>query len=171
MNDYTFEDLRFMYGTGRSFVKSGTGRDRVYGYRNGIMTKIGDLEVQEWRKLMLELIERAGEKELLHQLILWEKENNALRLSKDELELEALQIHSYRLFDDPEWVCFISFNKRFRPGYLETTTVPLRLILPDCCQVLGQVTQAMIDKGHRLSDGKVCCPTCGKWTTYSLLSE
>lgn len=171
MHDYTFDDLRFMYYTGRSYVKSGTGRDRVYGYRNGVQTKIGDLEVREWRQLMLDLIERAGEKDLFHQLLLWEKEQNVIRLSKDELEFEALRDHSYRLFDDPEWVDFVAFNQRFRPGYLESTTVSLCRIMPDCCRTPGLVTQAMIDRGLRCSGGTVCCPICGKWTTFSLLPK
>ena len=38
------EDVRFMYGTGRVIYISGTGRDKIYDYRNGCMTKIGDIE-------------------------------------------------------------------------------------------------------------------------------
>ena len=171
MHDYTFDDLRFMYYTGRSYVKSGTGRDRVYGYRNGVQTKIGDLEVHEWRQLMLDLIECTGEKELFQQLLRWEKEHDPASLSKDELEFETLRAHSYRIFDDPEWVYFIAFNQRFRPSYLETAAVKLCRIMPDCCRTPGLVTQAMIDRGRLCSNGTVCCPICGRWTTYILLPK
>lgn len=44
----TFEDLRCHFGTGRSYVISGTGRDRKTGYRTGVQTDVGDIEVSEW---------------------------------------------------------------------------------------------------------------------------
>ena len=37
----TFEDLRCHFGTGRSYVISGTGRDRKTGYRTGVQTDVG----------------------------------------------------------------------------------------------------------------------------------
>lgn len=39
----TFADLRVHYYTGRSYLISGEGRDKVFGYRHGVMTDIGDL--------------------------------------------------------------------------------------------------------------------------------
>ena len=37
----TFADLRVHYYTGRSYLISGEGRDKVFGYRHGVMTDIG----------------------------------------------------------------------------------------------------------------------------------
>ena len=34
----TFADLRVHYYTGRSYLISGEGRDKVFGYRHGVMT-------------------------------------------------------------------------------------------------------------------------------------
>ena len=41
----TFAALRVHYYTGRSYLISGEGRDKVFGYRHGVMTDIGDLPV------------------------------------------------------------------------------------------------------------------------------
>ena len=41
----TFSDLRAHYGTGRAYLISQKGREKKYGYRKGIQTDIGDLEV------------------------------------------------------------------------------------------------------------------------------
>lgn len=41
-NPISFEDLRIKYSTGRSYVISGTGRNRKYGYRTGKMCNLGD---------------------------------------------------------------------------------------------------------------------------------
>ena len=48
MNEYTFSDLRCYYQTGRSYVVSGEGRNRVYGYRTGVQCELGDIERDEW---------------------------------------------------------------------------------------------------------------------------
>ena len=62
--ELTFADLRHHFGTGRAYIKSGSGRDRVYGYRRGIMTDIGDIEESEWKGLMLDLIQRSNEMDI-----------------------------------------------------------------------------------------------------------
>ena len=66
--DLTFEDLRAHFGTGRSYIKSGSGRDAVYGYRSGVMTNIGDIEENEWAQLMMDLVIRSGETALQEQI-------------------------------------------------------------------------------------------------------
>lgn len=48
----TFDDLYFMYGTGRNYLISGTGRHKTTGYRQGVMCKLGDL-VQAERKHLI----------------------------------------------------------------------------------------------------------------------
>lgn len=58
-----FEDLRKRYGTGRSYTISGSGKNRVTGYRTGVMTNIGDIEVSQWERLVHELISRNQEEE------------------------------------------------------------------------------------------------------------
>ena len=63
-----FEDLRKRYGTGRSYTISGSGKNRVTGYRTGVMTNIGDIEVSQWERLVHELISRNQEEELYAHL-------------------------------------------------------------------------------------------------------
>ena len=57
MREFTFDDLRCRHFTGRSYIKSGEGRNRVYGYRTGIQCDLGDVEQSEWFRMVRELIE------------------------------------------------------------------------------------------------------------------
>ena len=41
----TFEDLSVHFFTGRSILLSGSGRDKKYSYRSGVMTDVGDIEL------------------------------------------------------------------------------------------------------------------------------
>ena len=88
--ELTFADLRHHFGTGRAYIKSGSGRDRVYGYRRGIMTDIGDIEESEWKGLMLDLIQRSNEMDIYEALKRWSKECCAWLHSKAEVEEYAL---------------------------------------------------------------------------------
>ena len=72
----TFADLRVHYYTGRSYLISGEGRDKVFGYRHGVMTDIGDLPEAEWTRLAKQLIRQSGEQELYQQLFAWEREQS-----------------------------------------------------------------------------------------------
>lgn len=63
----TFADLRVHYYTGRSYLISGEGRNKVFGYRHGVMTDIGDLPEAEWTRLAKRLIRQSGEQELYQQ--------------------------------------------------------------------------------------------------------
>lgn len=109
-SELTFSDLRHHFGTGRAFIKSGSGRDAVYGYRCGVMTDIGDIEESEWMQLMMDLIKRSGEEDLQMQLRQWAKDRCAWLHTKKEIELYALELHSSRIFDNPKWVDFELFN-------------------------------------------------------------
>ena len=39
----THKDLHAHFSTGQSILLSGSGRDKKYGYRNGIQTDLGDI--------------------------------------------------------------------------------------------------------------------------------
>lgn len=158
------EDIRFMYGTGRAIYISGTGRDKVYDYRNGCMTKIGDIEEGEWLSLMRFLIERDGEQELFKQLLTWETENDFCDSDKQTLERDTLIKHSMRIFDDVKWVDYVRFNQRFRPD--ELTKSILVDIVTDCCGTPDVQTIELVDKWP-----KVTCPKCGTYTTFKKKGE
>lgn len=158
------EDVRFMYGTGRAIYISGTGRDKVYDYRNGCMTKIGDIEEGEWISLMKFLIERDGEQDLFKQLLAWEIEHNFCDSDKKTLERDTLIRHSMRLFDNVKWVDFVRFNQRYRPE--ELTKAVLVDIVTDCCGTTDVQTVELINEWP-----KVTCPRCGTYTTFKKKGE
>ena len=158
------EDIRFMYGTGRAIYISGTGRDKVYDYRNGCMTKLGDIEEGEWLSLMRFLIERDGELELFKQLLAWEKEHDFCDSDRKTLERDTLIRHSMRLFDNVKWVDFVRFNQRYRPE--ELTKAVLVDIVTDCCGTTDVQTVELINEWS-----KVTCPRCGTYTTFKKKGE
>lgn len=161
----TFSDLRHMYGTGRAVLLSGEGRNKVYGYRHGIRCALGDIELTDWQKMMKELIRRSREEELHRQLTLWVKEHSYTQRDKAEFEQEVLELHSLRIFDNPEWVGFIPFNQKYRPDAL--IGIPLVTACSECCGTPFVTTQARID-----CDGKeqTYCGICGRWSPYQILS-
>ena len=158
------EDVRFMYGTGRAIYISGTGRDKIYDYRNGCMTKIGDIEEGEWISLMKFLIERDGEQDLFKQLLAWEIEHNFCDSDKKTLERDTLIRHSMRLFDNVKWVDFVRFNQKYRPE--ELTEAVLVDIVTDCCGTTDVQTVELINEWS-----KVTCPRCGTYTTFKKKGE
>lgn len=160
----TFDDLRYQFGSGRSYLISGEGRNRKYGYRRGVVCKLGDIERHEWEQMMLDLIHRSGEDELFQHLSLWYKESCALHKSENEIKRSALIWHSLRLFDDPAWVDYLKFNQRFRPQTLEN--VPIAYVRTECCEKLFMTTQALLKKAH---DGKTYCQICGRWSPFVIL--
>ena len=56
----TCSDLRVHYGTGRAFLGREEGRKKIYGYRKGIKTDVGDLEEKDWIQLASDLILKSG---------------------------------------------------------------------------------------------------------------
>lgn len=115
VEDLSFEDLRKRYGTGVGYLISDHGRGRkTYGYRLGIMTQIGDIELSVWRKLMRNLIEKAGEQNLYDTLKEWVRSFPWLK-DEEDIEQYALELHSARIFDNAQWVDYLEFNQRYRP--------------------------------------------------------
>lgn len=107
----THADLRAHYGTGQAVLLSGSGRDKKYGYRNGIQTNIGDIRSDIWCELVRELVIRSGEETLYANLAAWEKERNYCSRTKSELEEHTLQLYAMRIFDMPDWVDYAAFSE------------------------------------------------------------
>ena len=114
----TFTELRVHYRTGRAYTISGSGRDRVTGYRSGIMCDLGDIEESEWCQMVRDLIDQSGEKELHNQLLEYIRETYPWCKTKAEREQEALELHTCRIFDNKKWVSFTEFNQKYRPEVL-----------------------------------------------------
>lgn len=107
----TFRDLRCRYNTGRAIRVEGKGARKKVEYRLGVQTEIGDFEVHEWMNLMRDLIHRSGEDQLQQRLLAF-VEQEMPWLHKDfERQLEALELHARRIFENPKWVAYQNFNK------------------------------------------------------------
>jgi len=118
VSDLSFSDLRVHYFTGVSVRRLGDQRSKSSGYRNGVMTGLGDLAFPVWETLIRDLIYRSGEDELLNALIVWLVATPWLRTEYDK-ELYALELHAGRIFDNPDWVDYIEFNRKYRPDKLQ----------------------------------------------------
>lgn len=106
----TFKDLRCHFETGQSYVISGRGRDRKTGYRTGIQTNVGDIEVSEWKMLMKDLIRRSDEEFLYKLLFQWVSQNIPWLHTKQEYELYSLKLHAMRIFENPDWADYEAFK-------------------------------------------------------------
>lgn len=162
----TFEDLAVQTRSGRAFIISGEGRSRKYGYRHGVTCRLGDIEQNEWQKMMLELIQRFGEDDLYSQLLTWLKEHNYCSESTGALEHKTLELHSMRIFEDEKWVDFIKFNQRFCLQTLDGVAVAYARC--DCCDKNFMTTQALLNAS---TDGTTCCQICGRWSKFTLWGE
>ena len=161
----SFSTLKWGVGTGID-TSTGKGAYKKASYRLGVMTELGDIEETLWYQLMEQLIERQGEQCLLDFLIQWEREHNYRKQSAADIRKEALQSHSHRIFDNPRWVCFIPFNRQFRPSVLEQARIVT--VINECCGLPGEVTREQIDGAH---SGTVCCPHCGRWSPFEIVRK
>ena len=156
LDTITFSDIHWRYGTFQPY-STGSGRDKKYFSRSGVATPIGDIQEDLWYQVAEHIAKREGEEWLVDALTQWNKEHNYMKESPSELRKDALQSYSHRLYDNPRWVDFIPFNRRFRPEVLESAR--LVTIVTDCCKIPEQVTQEQIDGARK---GEVSCPHCGR---------
>lgn len=163
-DDITFDNLRYQCGTGRAYTISGSGRNRATGYRTGVQTKLGDIEISNWMELMQKLIEKSGEQDLHAALIEWLSEHNYRKAGKSEIAREAMELHSNRIFDNEEWLDFLTFNQRYRPEVLSgVETVD---VFTGCCQQWGTVTKRRLEWDRSVYGKRVSCPVCGRLSEY-----
>ena len=159
-----FEDLRHLGKTGRSYLISGDGRNRKYGFRSCVSCKLGDIEQSEWQQMMRDLIHRSGEDKLFDQMLTWLKEHNYCSDTEKQLESKASELHSMRILENAAWVDFIKFNQRFRPQILDG--IPIAYVRTECCNELFITTQALLKNAH---NGTTCCQICGRWSPFVIL--
>ena len=115
LSELTPANLNIHYFTGRSYTVSGSGRDRVTRYRSGMQTDIGDVEENEWIRLAKESIHRAGEDDIQAALLAYVKDNCAWRKTVKEQEVEALELHCARIFENARWCDYQMFRERYWP--------------------------------------------------------
>lgn len=114
LDGLTFEKVSLKYGTGRSNTFN-TPNGKKTSYRHGVMTEIGDIEVSVWMQIVEYLIRKANEIELYNNLLEWVTDTMKWSESEAERRKYALELHAARIFDNPKWVDYIAFNKKYRP--------------------------------------------------------
>ena len=114
VDSLAFQDLRVHFFTGKAVLLSGSGKDKKYTYRSGVMTDVGDIELSLWRELVHGLIENAHEQVLYEQLLKWVKDCCPFQHTRVEIETYALELHASRIFDNPQWTAYDVFNQQYR---------------------------------------------------------
>ena len=110
LSNLTFENLRVCYGTGQAVLLSGSGRNKKYGYRSGIQTELGDIEISVWRELVKRLVIRNNDQKLLSCYKKWLKSTKNW-LKPEEIEHEALELYTYQMKDNTEWYDYEAFKE------------------------------------------------------------
>ncbi len=155
-----FFDLRLHYGTGQAY-RIPHPHKKLTGYRSGVQTDIGDIEVHEWRRLVTELIECKGEQELFKQLLEWAKEH-CIPSEKNDINHEALVLHARRIFDDEAWYDFIPFNEKYRPERLKIAT--FTTVITDCCKTEIRMTVRQVETNYNHC---LHCPACKQYVSFT----
>ena len=153
----THKDLHAHFSTGQSILLSGSGRDKKYGYRNGIQTDLGDIRNDVWSDLVRELIVRSHEEDLFDKLLEWEKEHTYWLKTKAELEHYTLELYAARIFDNPKWVDYLWIAeeqlKRARDSATSTQTCSHH---PGC----WRYTHSQRRRSHRTPKSPYSRPSC-----------
>lgn len=165
LNTVTVEDMLWMYGTFQPF-STGSGRDKKHFSRSGVQTPIGDIKLSLWNEVMEYIAIREEEVWLVDALTKLYTERNYSKVKPAELRQEALESYSRRIFDEPQWVYFLEFNRRFRPEVLEATE--MAYVICECCKKPGEIPQKQIVHAYQ---EKVCCPHCGRSSRYFIVSS
>lgn len=112
----TYDDIRLMYHTGK-FIRDYGSQDKKAGkYRIGVMTKLGDIEEKDWIRYAEELVRRNNEETLFKQLKSWYRQTTPWLRDEKDLHRYTLECFVARIYDNPNWVDFVAFNERYRPG-------------------------------------------------------
>ena len=101
--DLMMENLYPHFRTGQSYFIFSSGRNKNYGYRTGMMTPIGDIEIGQWKRLVQEIMKRENEEELYSNLLNWVQEHIPWLRHMRDIQEYAMELYACRIFDDPNW--------------------------------------------------------------------
>lgn len=157
--EFTFEKLSKKYGTFRSY-SNGTDRlgRKKFRSRVGVQTDYGDIEISLWCDLVRKLIEQHNEKELFNHLKVWVIKSNQWLTNKPEVEIEALELHACRIFDDLCWHGYVKFNEKYRPEVLQG--VELVWVVNQVETTPQRITRERMERDNATDFTK---NTCGVW--------
>ena len=157
--EFSFEKLSKKYGTFRSY-SNGTDRlgRKKFRSRVGVQTDYGDIEVTLWCELVRNLIEQHDERKLFNHLKVWVIKSNQWLTNKPEVEIEALELHACRIFDNPLWVDYVEFNEKYRPEVLHG--VELVWVVNQVETTPQRITRVKMERDNATDFTK---NTCGVW--------
>ena len=157
--EFSFEKLSKKYGTFRSY-SNGTDRlgRKKFRSRVGVQTDYGDIEVTLWCELVRNLIEQYDEKKLFNHLKVWVIKSNQWLTNKPEVEIEALELHACRIFDNPLWVDYVEFNEKYRPEVLHGAE--LVWVVNQVETTPQRITRVKMERDNATDFTK---NTCGVW--------
>lgn len=162
--EITLENLRSRGGT---FAVQCKGVDRcgrkIYNNRIGMQTNLGDIQINLWKSLVRRAIEQLGEKAMFNHLLVWASLHCKWLHSKQEVEQYALELHASRIFDNPLWVDFMPFNRKYRPELLQT--VDTVTVVNTCCNKPYQIPR---ERYEDIKGKASCCEHCGRHGPYQL---
>lgn len=154
----THENLKALHETGKSVHESGTGRHKVFRYRVGIQTAIGDIERQVWKDLVRQLAEKTGETEMLSHYLEWVRQNAPWIRNEITAEMGAYELYVSRQHFNRNWWGYVRFNMDYYPDRL-TGDPSLISVCPDCCKQAFR-TPAEGIRSNQLEQQEVFCPNC-----------
>lgn len=161
LDTVTAENLIWQYGTGIAVVQ-GEGRYKTHSYRSGVQTEIGDLELSVWIAAAEYVVKRDGlEEEAAHLQEFIHMKSSRYGFTWENPHMHALEHCIRSTYKNPAWVSFIPYNRKYHPEILASAHL-VRVIM-ECCQKPGEVTEEQIAQSF---DGRVCCPLCGRFSTY-----
>lgn len=161
LSSLTYKKLCWKYGTSHNFSK-GKRSDKVTWNVEFVMTEVGEIQEDVWYQLAEYLIQREHEEELFNQLLQFESETTHNSCFKrQDLRHHALDLFVYRIFDQPGWVDFIHFNRKYRPEFIKNMNF-IR-IKSECCGAIGEITKEQI---HVTG---APCPKCGRFAPFVTL--
>ena len=138
-------DIRWLVGTGQR-MSTRQGKKQKTAYRRGVLTPIGDVRLDVWYELTEAIIRRDGEQPLLNSLVEWLSAHNYAEEAPTQIHYHALELHSSRLFDRPQWVDYIPFNRLYSASSAEWAALWLLRAPP--AQQAGEREQLLTGAGR-----------------------
>ena len=164
-----FECLRIHYFTGKP-VSKGVGRGKSYDYIESAWTDAGEIELSKWKEQARQLISQYHEECLQEDLLEWEKNHNYTNSNESKLELDSLDLHISRMFDNPLWVDYVPFNQKYRPTVLDEAH--LIWVKTACCEEPGLTTKEQVEAARGNEGSRTThCPCCGRWSAFEIVDE
>lgn len=163
----TFIGLSKKFGTFKTY-NDGTDRlgQKKHRSRVGVLTDYGDIEVTLWCELVHKLIDEHDEQKLFNHIKVWFMKKRKWLTDKQEIERNALELHAYRIFDNPLWVDFVAFNEKYRPEVLEKTE--LVWVVNQVETTPQRITRVRMESDNATSFTK---NTCGVWIECAAPTE